>query len=285
MDMATNRTTTLDALARAAVRIFRPLVRILLRHNVSYKTCADWLRWCYADVAYRDFALPNRKPTKSRVAVLTGLTRVDVNQLLTQPRPDEVEQHENYHRAALVLSGWANDPDFARDGKPLPSLPFEADGDQPSFSRLAAHHSGGAPARAVLDELERNGAVCVRPDRSIALVRTRYITQAATTDIQTASIFGMSCGELIGTIDHNWRPDQGDKRLQFLVYNRNIDLEFKAEARERIESKARRLAEEIDAMLYEYEARSNGDVDSDSDADKATQLGLGLYYFESTQDH
>jgi hypothetical protein len=286
MDMATKRTTTLDALARAAVRIFRPLVRILLRHNVSYKTCADWLRWCYADVAYRDFALPNRKPTKSRVAVLTGLTRVDVNQLLAQPAPDEVAQRENYHRAALVLSGWANDPEFASGGKPLPALPFEAEDDDPSFSRLVAHHSGGAPARAVLDELERNGAVCVRADRSIELVRTRYITRAATSDIQTADIFGMSCGELIGTIDHNWRPEQPDKRLQLLVYNRNIDPDLKAEARTRIETAARELAEEIDALLYEHESRSRTDAEPEADADsgKTFQLGLGLYYFEADQD-
>jgi len=282
MDMSTNRTTTLDALARAAVRIFRPLVRILLRHNVSYKTCADWLRWCYADVAYRDFALPNRKPTKSRVAVLTGLTRVDVNQLLAQPAPDEVAQQENYHRAALVLTGWANDPAFARGGKPLPTLPFEADGDEPSFSRLVAHHSGGTPARAVLDELERNGAVRVRVDRSIELVRTRYITPAANSDIQTADIFGLSCGELIGTIDHNWRPEQDDTRLQLLVYNRNIDPELKAEARARIEQASRELAEQIDALLYEHESRST--TDEQADAADSIQLGLGLYYFESKQD-
>lgn len=284
MDMTTTRTTTLDALARAAVRIFRPLVRILLRHNVAYKTCADWLRWCYADVAYREFSLPNRKPTKSRVAVLTGLTRVDVNQLLGQPAPDQVAQQENYHRAGLVLSGWGNDPAFARDGRPLPVLPFEADGDDPSFSRLVALHSGGTPARAVLDELERNGAVRVRDDRSVELVRTRYITHAATSDIQTAAIFGMSCGELIGTIDYNWRPEQEDKRLQLLVYNRNVDPQFRAEARRRIENAARELAVEIDALLYEYESRSDSVSAPDAEPDDGPPIGLGLYYFESPKD-
>jgi len=278
MDMQSRKPTTLDGLARAAVRIFRPLVRILMRHNVSYKTCAEWLRWCYADVAYRDFALPDRKPTKSRVAVLTGLTRVDVNQLLSRPSPDQIAQEENYHRAALVLSGWAHDPEFAEGGKPLPTLPFEADGETPSFSRLVAGHSGGTPARAVLDELERNGAVRVRDDRSIELVRTRYITRAASSDIQTAEIFGRSCGELIGTVDHNWRADQDDKRLQLLVYNRSVDPAHKAEARARIEAAARELAEKVDALLYEYESRT------DSDTAEPAEIGLGLYYFETDND-
>ncbi|NKI36604.1 hypothetical protein HFP89_15640 [Wenzhouxiangella sp. XN79A] len=267
--------TRLDSLARAAVRIFRPLVRILIRHDVSYKTCADWLRWCYADVAYRDFRLPGRKPTKSRVAVLTGLTRVDVNQLLTQPAPDEVPQEEQYHRAALVLSGWANDSAFRADGAPLPTLPFDSDDDRPSFSMLVSRHSGGAPARAVLDELQRNGAVNVLEDRTVELVRTRYIARADEADLQTAEIFGMATSDLITTIAHNWQQDNGDRYLQLVVYNRDIHPDLADEAREKIEAAARQLAEQVDEWLYHYEeaSRQRG-LDEDSDP---VRLGLGLY--------
>lgn len=275
--------TTLDALARAAVRIFRPLVRILLRHDVSYKTCAEWLRWCYADIAYHDFALPDRKQSKSRVAVLTGLTRVDVNQLLAQQSPDSVSQHEQYHRAALVLTGWANDPEFSDDGKPAKRLPFEADDDAPSFCKLVSRHSGGAPARAVLDELERNGAVRVLADRTIELVRTRYIGRPAKTDINYADIFGMSCGDLIETIGYNWAPENDDKRLQLLVYNRSIHPDLVGPAKKRIESAARELAEQVDHWLYEFEKKS--EKLSQSDESSKTRLGLGLYYLKSEDSH
>lgn len=272
-------TTTLDALARAAVRIFRPLVRIMLRNNVSYKTCAEWLRWCYADVAYKDFALPGRKQSKSRVAVLTGLTRIDVNQLLAQQPPDSVPQQEQYHRAGLVLTGWANDPEFSANGKPIGRLPFEADDDAPSFSKLVSRHSGGAPARAVLDELERNGAVRVLPERIVELVRSRYIGRPAKSDINYAEIFGMSCGDLLETIDYNWAPELDDKRLQLLVYNRSIHPELVAPAQEKIESAARELAERVDQWLYEFEKASEK-LPQDDESGK-TRLGLGLYYFKS----
>lgn len=276
------QTTTLDALARATSRVFRPLVRILLRHNVSFKTCADWLRWCYADVAFREFRIPGRKPTKSRVAVLTGLTRVDVNQLLSMPAPDETPQQEQYHRAALVLSGWAHDPAFRADGKPLPTLPFEADGDAPSFSRLVALHSGGAPARAVLDELERSGAVRIDEDRSVELLRTRYISRADDSDLQTAEIFGMACGDLVETIDHNWRPEVDEKRLQLLVYNRSIHPDLHDEVRKRVEDAARTLAEQVDELLYDYEQRSR-ELDPAEDA-TPVRLGLGLYSIHASPE-
>lgn len=274
--------TRLDTLARAAMQIFRPLVRILIRHNVSFKTCADWLRWCYADVAYQDFRIPGRKPTKSRVAVLTGLTRVDVNQLLSQPAPDEVPQQEQYHRAALVLSGWANDRAFRADGAPLATLPFDSEDDVPSFSSLVARHSGGAPARAVLDELERNGAVRVREDRTIELVRTRYIARADDADLQTAEIFGMATGDLITTIAHNWKQENGDRYLQLVVYNRDIHPDLADEARSRIENAARELAEQVDEWLYHYEERSR-ERGMDEDLDPV-RLGLGLYTVKDSHD-
>jgi len=278
MDAQSGSTTTLDALARAAVRIFRPLVRIMLRHNVSYKTCAEWLRWCYADVAYNDFALPGRKQSKSRVSVLTGLTRIDVNQLLTQPPPDCTPQEEQYVRSGLVLTGWANDPEFSADGKPVKRLPFEADSEAPSFSKLVSRHSGGAPARAVLDELERNGAVRVLADRTIELVRTRYIGKADPADIDYAEIFGMSCGSLIETICYNWAPKLDDSRLQLLVYNRSIHPDLVGPAKEKVEAAARDLAEQVDNWLYEFEVQSEN-LPEPGDAQR-TQLGLGLYYFQ-----
>jgi len=278
MDDQSAKVSTLDALARAAVLIFRPLVRILLRHDVSYKTCAEWLRWCYADVAYNEFGLPGRKQSKSRVAVLTGLTRVDVNHLLDTPAPDQVHQREHYHRGTLVLTGWAADSRFHADGKPIARLPFEAEDDAPSFSRLVALHSGGAPARAVLDELERNGAVEVHADRSVELKRTQFLSRPSKNDIDTAEIVGQSCGRLLETIEHNWRPDHEETRLQLLVYNRAIHPRLVPEALREIENAGRELINRTDEALYRYEARSNELAETDDAARQ--EIGLGVYSFK-----
>ncbi len=87
-------------LATAATTIFRPLVKVLLRFGVSYKSCAEWLRWTYVDVASREFKLAGRKQTKSRMAVLTGLSRVEVDRMLKAPSPADKSGEEQYHRAA-----------------------------------------------------------------------------------------------------------------------------------------------------------------------------------------
>lgn len=278
--------TILDALASAAIRIFRPLVRILLRHNVSYKTCADWLRWCYADVAAREFTVPGRKQSNSRVAVLTGLTRVDVGYLLKMPPPDQVHQEEQYHRAGLVLSGWVNDPAYRDGDGNLLELPFE-NADGPSFSDLVNRFSGGTPPRAVLDELELSGAVEVRTDRTIRVLRPRYIPRANDREINYAQVFGLACGELINTIHHNWCAAKAEKRLQLVAYNDRIDPRLIPEAKQRVEDAARELTEQVDAILYEYEQRSRAArtrETSDNPDAPVPRIGLGLYFFRQEPD-
>lgn len=270
----------LDALAAAAIRIFRPLVRILIRNGVSFRTCSDWLRWCYADVAMREFTIPGRKQTKSRVAVLTGLTRVDVDKLLDMPPPDQTRQAEQFHRAGLVLSGWANDPRYRDRDDRLMTLPFDSE-EGPSFSELVSRFSGGAPPRAVLDELELNQAVEILPDHRVRILRPRYITRADELDVTNSQILGLACGELINTINYNWQPGQDGKRLQLVAYNRNISPALADEAKDRIEDKARALIEDVDALLYEYELRSREIADTGSDSRPRTRtLGMGAYYFQ-----
>ena len=60
------------ALRGALEQLLRPLCRLLLRHSVSFSAFADMAKRVYVDVALKDFSLPGKKPTTSRVAVLSG---------------------------------------------------------------------------------------------------------------------------------------------------------------------------------------------------------------------
>ena len=65
-------------IAGAVCKLLRPLVRILLRNNVPHSMFCDFAKWVYVDVALREFQLPGRKRSISRVALLTGLSRKEV---------------------------------------------------------------------------------------------------------------------------------------------------------------------------------------------------------------
>ena len=89
--MATTDTPE-TVLQRAIQQLLRPLVRLLLRHSVSFAAFGEIARRVYVDVALKDFAIPGRKPSASRVAVLTGLTRKEV-QRLTQEATSMYSNH------------------------------------------------------------------------------------------------------------------------------------------------------------------------------------------------
>jgi len=130
---------------------------MLLRKGVSYGTFADLAKWIYVDVAGKEFGIKERKLSTSRVSVVTGLSRKEVMRVRQLPRPDDRESTERYNRAARVIAAWRRERDFqSADGKPA-VLPMAGSG--ATFSELVKCFSSDVPARAILDELMRVGAV------------------------------------------------------------------------------------------------------------------------------
>ena len=97
-----------DAIATALCTLLRPLVRMLLRHNIPFPTFVELAKWVYTDVATRECQLPGKKQTVSRVALLTGLTRKEVLRLHRQSSPIDQQVLERHHRATRVISGWVS---------------------------------------------------------------------------------------------------------------------------------------------------------------------------------
>ena len=127
------------ALAKAVIKILTPLIRLLLKYEISHKEFTELAKHAYVNVAFQDFSLPNRKNTYSRVAVLTGLSRKEVVRLATSGEEQTLPQKGPLNRATRVIGGWLRDPDFLdEDGNPK-SLPLR--GKHGSFADLVARYS------------------------------------------------------------------------------------------------------------------------------------------------
>src|SRR4030043_94177 len=146
-----------QALSAAVTTLLRPLVRLLLRNGVPYRTFSDLAKRVYVDVATEEFGVPGRKQSKSRVSILTGLSRKEVLRVKRLPGPNDMGASQRYNRAVRVISGGGRDRIFTNESGDPVDLPFE--GGNASFKRLVRLYSGDAPARAILDELLRVGSV------------------------------------------------------------------------------------------------------------------------------
>jgi hypothetical protein len=188
-----------DALLGAFRQLLRPLVRILLRNGVSYGEYAEMTKIVFVEVAARDFPLENEKPTQARIAILTGLTRKEVSRISNLIEQKGGPSTANLNRVGRVLAGWHQDPDFTGPyGLPL-ELGFE--GKPYGFTDLVRRYSGGMPPRAMLEELQRVGAVNVLPAGRIKVLTRSYIP--AHTDPAGVQFMGVALRDLAETLDLN----------------------------------------------------------------------------------
>lgn len=267
---------TSAALRKAIMRVLTPLVRILLRHGISYGTFSDIAREVFARVALNEFGLDGRKQSISRVSVITGMTRKAVKAIIDQPAEGPDEMEEPYNRAARVLAGWRRDRQFLEAGGEPAKLPFH--GDSASFSALVKKYSGDMPARAVLDELERVGAINRMADGQIQLMARAFLPTGD--DAMKLHILGTDVSHLVRTIDHNLAPDNSDKRFQRKVSYDNLPLEALAPFKKMAAEQAQALLEHLD----EYLSRQDRDANPQVRGTGRYAAGMGIYYFEESMD-
>jgi hypothetical protein len=259
------------AIAAAILRLLRPLIRMLLRNGISYGAFADLAKWVFVDVASKEFAMPGRKQSDSRVSVLTGLSRKEVARAKGIAAPSDAVEDRQYNRASRVISGWMRDRRFtANDGSCAP-LPFDGEA---SFSELVRTYSGDMTARAILDELIRVDAVEQDQNGRIHLLASGYIPKGS--DAAKLHILGTDVALLIDTIDHNLHQLKDQPRFQRKVAYDNLPAEALPKLRELSQSHAQSILNEIDHYLAQLDRDLNPSVHGSA----RKHAGIGIYYFE-----
>ncbi|UCH82369.1 MAG: hypothetical protein JSW20_06965 [Nitrospiraceae bacterium] len=257
-------------ISSAITRLLRPLVSILLNNGIPYGTFCELAKWVYVDTASKELAIPGRKQTTSRIAVVTGLSRKEVKRLRELSEIDDLGAADRYNRAIRVINGWRRDSNFI-DGRGLPkALYFEGD---LSFSSLVKKYSGDIPPRAVLDEMLRSGVVKQDNDR-IRLLTEGYILQKG--EAEKLHIFGLDSSEFIATVRHNLTSSPSNSFLQRKVSYDNIPDGAIPELRNMLSEKGAVFLESLDRIISKYDR----DVNPSIRGEGRKKAGLGIFYFE-----
>ncbi len=269
-----------EKLTQLLLRIFKPLVRILLRHGVSYKASAEVLKWCYVDVAHKEFGINNKKANKSRVAVITGLTWIDVKNLIDNDVALMDVKPEEFHRASRVLSGWISDKDYQENGKPK-NLPIYAKNSREgvSFESLVDKYSGGATIRAILDDLLEHKAIEKVNTDNVSLIRSHYISSSSKSEKFAIDIMAESVSDVINTINHNIQANEDDLYMQRIVQQIDLPAKHLPLVKTFIRERSQKLVDEVDSFITVLSQQDRNNKD-----EKIDRLGLGLYYFQESKE-
>ncbi len=252
-----------SSLLRAARRILRPLVRILLRNGITANVFQELARKVFVDVAYDEFGIDGKPQTLARVSVITGLNRKEVARLHKLEGLADADRAW-WNRAGTVIAGWTTDEEFQTSaGYPL-DLTFA--GPSPNFSDLVKRYSGDMYPRSVADELLRLGAI-EEVDGRYRLSNRGYVPGADPAAM--VDILGMDTSEFIETIDHNLQSEE--KLLQAKVLANNLPEEHLAAFNAFSKRVSLNAVDEIARWLNEHDA---GKDDSGTDARFAAGIGF-----------
>jgi hypothetical protein len=253
--------------------LMRPLIRILVRNGVSFGEFSELLKTVFVESAQDVLQLPDSRQSVSRIAITTGLTRLEVSRLLTQTDEDAEALAGRLSRVGRLLTGWHQDSDFTGPyGIPY-ELQFDAAPGRRSLSELVRRYTPDVPADEMLDELKRIGAVLDLGNGYIRVLIRSYIPSAA----DPAKFHAMSVAftDLAKTLDQNLRPDEDHKLFERRVWAPNgitqsDALDFDVYVKDR----GQQFLESLDDWLStrETEAMKNGAV-------QRVKLGVAMYMF------
>lgn len=260
-----NAPETGRALQTALRKILKGIARLVLRFGLSYEEFDELAKQAFIEVTEQELALPGRKQTDSRIAVVTGLSRKEVKRLRSLER--DTTEHITpiqYNRAAKVLNGWLRNREYQDPaGSPLV---LSIEGQEPSFTTLVRAYGGDIPVRAVLDELVRIGAVLRQDDGKVRIIHQAYVSTGDLAD--KLAILGTDVMLLMDTISHNLDSDAENAYLQLKLSYDNLPQEV-------IPLLQRISAEDGRVLLQQL---NRWFADKDRDTNPSAEQGHGRYY-------
>lgn len=262
-----------DALLEACKEAARPLIRLCIKHGISFPELATALRYVYVDSAKEDY-LPETEASASRIAVLTGIPRLEVEGIQdTEPESKAIAARMG--ASVQVLSAWHADPDFTGPyGIPL-DLPY----DSPlGFDGLAERYGNGLPTDEILDDLIRAGCVAKGKGGTVKVLRRSYIS--GNIDPVSIGYSGRCLKMLAETLEYNLeKADSRDKRFERQFFStlgiRVSDLEaFNALVKEA----GQKFLEDLDSWTTERE-KALKNLEKVPNEIPRIYPGVGLYTF------
>ena len=191
-------------LLEAYRRLFRPLVRTLLRNGVSYSEFSATTREVFVEECIKDSWRQEGVCSVGRVSVATGMTRREVEQILdVWAKDDGTSDRSRLARIARLLTGWSTDPKYVGPyGWPI-DVPFELSGDEhkASFVEIVRRFCGNTSAQSMLNELLNVQAVSRTEAGLLRLENRAYIPEALTNE--SLNRLSTVVSNVIQTLDHN----------------------------------------------------------------------------------
>ncbi len=276
---------------QCVLRTLRPLVRLLLRHGVTYTAFAAALKRVFLDVAREELALRGMPATSSALTLLSGVHRRDVRQL-SMPEPAAKAASAGAPAVPLSVAGevvarWMADPAWQTKpakrrtggsaGQPAAHAVLPRSGQGASFDALVASVSSDVRPRAMLDELLRLGVVAERDD-GVALLADGFAPRQGLAEM--SELFADNLHDHIAAASANLQGEHN-----FLEQAVHVDQLTPASIAKLQKAASLAWKQAFKTVITEAQLRFDGDAEQAPAEQRSQRARFGVYFYsEPTQE-
>jgi hypothetical protein len=236
-----NRSATILA------ELLRPAVRFALRRGVKVRALIHELKNLLVEEAHRELARTSNEPTVSKLAVMTGLQRRDVQRVSASL--SEPAQHLDL--MTRIIGAWSTDPRFSRTGDPRD---LSLEGADSTFAHLVKSISMDLNPATVLFELERLRLV----ERNGDLLRLLWSSYQISGDVDDAYILlQRDIHALVEGVDTNIRQASGIPNLHISTHFDNVSTEATPQIKEWLLKKGAAFHAEVREFVGSFDKDIN----------------------------
>ena len=260
--------TSRNSIVEATVlRVMRPLVRLLVRHGVTYPAFATALKRVFLDAAIDELRERAMAQTDSAVSLLSGVHRRDVRTLTRAPAAPERAAAVPLSLAGEVVARWLSDAAW-QDRRRRPRALERAE-----FDAMVAGVSSDVRGRAMLDELLRLGVVD-EGEGGIVLKAGGFAPRQGFAE--TAELFAANVADHAAAAAANL---QGE--TNFLEQAMYVDRLGDASLERLQRAASRAWAKALPSVLAEAQACSDADAGDAAAAAGGKRVRFGVYFYST----
>jgi len=258
-----------DKLSTAVSVLIRPLVRLFLQYGITYPQFIKLVRSVYVDVADREFRIPGKTQTDSRLTLLTGIHRRYVKALREEIRR-AFTIPPNVSIGGQLIGVWLSDERFlGSNDHPLP-LPRSGDKHTISFEELVRTVTTDLRPRAILDELVRLGLVSIDSEGYVRLEREAFVPSTGVEE--KLYFFGRNLHDHIAASAHNV-SSEGPRFLERSAYNSELTQESVDELAKYAEQQAMHALQNVHRRAVQLREKDKGAPDA------THRINFGAYFY------
>lgn len=260
---------THKAISKALKFLLKPLVRLLIRQQLTFPFVRDLLKQVYVEQAAELIKQDGQSVNFSRLFILTGVHRKDIKRL-TEQADEEVSDAENRSLGGMLIARWLGLRQYQTDQGGPRDLALNGSEQEPGFEQLVSEVSKDIRPRAMLDEWLRQGIV-TQQDEHIVLNQQAFIPSQDFE--QLSDYFGKHIHDHLAASIHNLMDD-GEPMFERSVYYPRLTPQSIELLKQQAQQEAGQLLQNLNQQALQLYVQDQHDP-------SATQrFRLGCYWYD-----